>query len=442
MIPETKYAKSGDVHIAYQQFGDGALDLVLVPGFTSHVELTWETPPARRFFERLGSFARVIIFDKRGTGLSDPVVNVPTLEQRVDDVRAVMDDAGVPRAAFFTVSEGAAMGALLAATDPDRVQALALYGGMARSTEAPDYPYAPPLEAIRESMELLGPDIYKGVTTEIFSPSIQDDPAMREAVGRYIRNCATPSMLRQLQDMFLDIDIRPVLSSIRVPTLVLHRRGDRAVSVYAGRYLAEHIEGARFVELPGNDHVVFGDGQDLILDALQEFLTGVRPAPSADRVLATVMFTDIVGSTERAASVGDQAWRDLLEAQEKLVRQELQHFNGREIKTIGDGFLAIFDGPARAIRCGVAIARASQAVGVPVRVGLHTGECEVTAADVGGIAVHIASRVSSIAGAQEVLVSRTVKDLVAGSGITFADRGVHTLKGVPDEWQIYSVTSA
>lgn len=438
--PKTRYARAGDLSIAYQVVGSGPLDLVLVPGFATHVEIIWEAPAAARFFERLASFSRLILFDKRGTGLSDPVSGVPTLEERMLDVRAVMDAAGSERAALFGVSEGAPMSVLFAATYPGRTAALVLHGAMARSTEAPDYPWAAPADALREAAaEFVGPFMAEGAAVEIFAPSLADDPQVREFAGRYYRYSATPAMYAQIFRMFLDIDVRPVLPALRVPTLVLHRRGDRVVNVRAGRWLAEQIPGARFVELPGIDHLPWAGDAETLVDEVEEFLTGARHASPADRVLATVVFTDLVGSTERAAELGDRKWKELLTAHDDAVRRQLARFGGHEVKTTGDGFLATFDGPARAINCSLAIHDAVRRLGLEARVGIHSGECEMTGGDVRGIAVHIASRVCALADPGEVLVSETVKGLVAGSGIKFEDRGAQGLKGVPDEWRLFSV---
>ena len=442
--PPTHYAKSGDASIAYQVVGDGPMDLVLVLGFATHLELQWESPPFARFCERISSFSRLIIFDKRGTGLSDPVTEVPTLERRIDDVRAVMDAAGSERGALFGVSEGGPMSALFAATYPSRVTALVLHGAMGRTTEAPDYPWASPAEALRESVaEFIAP--YWGRQpqglVELFAPSFADDPQAVEFAGRMERSAASPAMVQQIFEMFLDIDVRAILPTIHVPTLVLHRRGDRVVNRRAGMELAAQIPHARYAELPGIDHLPWAGDADAVLGEIEEFLTGARSLPEADRVLATVMFTDIVGSTERAAKLGDARWRELLASHQASVRRELTRFRGREVKTLGDGCLATFDGPARAIRCGHAIAEAARSSDLEVRVGLHSGEVELMGEDVGGIAVHIAARVGALADAGEVLVSSTVKDLVAGSGLRFDDRGTQRLKGVPDEWQLFAVAS-
>ena len=439
--PPTQYAKSGDSSIAYQVVGDGPIDLVLVLGFATHLELQWEMPPIARFLERISSFSRLILFDKRGTGLSDPVTEVPTLEQRIDDVRAVMDAAGSKRAALFGVSEGGPMSALFAATHPDRVTALVLHGAMGRTTEAPDYPWASPAEALRESAaEFIAP--YWGRQPEgimeLFAPSLVGEPQALELTARFERSAASPAMVQQIFEMFLDIDVRAILPTIHVPTLVVHRRGDRVVNRRAGKELAAQIQGARYVELPGIDHLPWAGDAEGVLGEIEEFLTGARSAPEPDRVLATVMFTDIVGSTERAAQLGDARWRELLSAHQAAVRGALTRFRGREVKTLGDGSLATFDGPARAIRCGHAISEAARSSGLEVRIGLHSGEVELMGDDVGGIAVHIASRSGALAAAGEVLVSSTVKDLVAGSGIRFVDRGAKQLKGISDEWRLFA----
>jgi class 3 adenylate cyclase len=424
--------------------GDGPIDLVLVLGFATHLELLWEAPPFAHFFERLASFSRVILFDKRGTGLSDPVAEAPTLEQRIDDVGAVMDAAGSERAAMLGISEGGPMCVLFAATHPERATALVLYGAMARTTEAPDYPWASPADALLESAaEFIAP--YWGQRPEgmieLFSPSLVDQPGVVEFNARLERSSASPAMMQQIFEMFLDIDVRDILPTIHVPTLVLHRRKDRVVNWRAGEYLAQQISGARYVELDGIDHLPWAGDADSVLGEVEEFLTGARSVPEPDRVLATVMFTDIVGSTQRAADLGDARWRELLAAHHDSVRRELEHFRGREVKSLGDGYLATFDGPARAIRCGHEIAQAARSTDLEVRVGLHTGEVEVMDDDVGGIAVHIAARIGALAGAGEVLVSSTVKDLVAGSGIQFEDRGAKQLKGIEDEWRLFAAAS-
>jgi class 3 adenylate cyclase len=438
--PQTKYARSGEIHIAYQVFGEGDIDLVLVSGFTTHLELLWEHEPSARFLEGLGSFARVINFDRRGSGLSDPVADAPTLEQRMDDVRAVMDAAGSERAALVGLSEGVPMSILFAASHPQRVQALVCNGGMARSTYAEDYPWGTPAQALDESVaELIGPHWGDGSMVEISTPSQANNAQARAFYGRLERATASPGMLIALSQMFLDLDVRDVVPSVHAPVLVLHRTRDRLVNVRHGRWLAEHMPNARLVEFEGDDHAPWYEGTEEWLGEVQEFLTGTRAVPAADRVLATVLFTDIVDSTRMAAEFGDRRWREVLERHQRAVRDALGRFNGREVKSTGDGFLATFDGPARAIHCARAILQSSEALGMRVRAGMHTGECEVMGDDIGGIAVHIAARVSACSGPDEVLVSRTVKDLVAGSGIEFTDRGAHALKGVPDTWQLYAV---
>jgi len=437
----TQYAKSGDASIAYQAVGHGPIDLVLVLGFATHLELQWEAPPFARFFGRISSFSRLIIFDKRGTGLSDPVTEVPTLEQRIDDIRAVMDAAGSERAVLFGVSEGGPTSVLFAATHPTRVTALILHGAMGRTTEAPDYPWASSAEALRESAaEFIAP--YWGLqadgVVELFTPSLVGDPETVEFTARMERSAASPGMVQKIFEMFLDTDVRAILPTIRVPTLVLHRRGDRVVNRRAGKQLAAQIPGAQYVELAGIDHLPWAGDSEAVLGEVEEFLTGARSVPEPDRVLATVMFTDIVGSTERAAELGDARWRELLSAHQTAVRRELSRFHGREVKTLGDGCLATFDGPARAIRCGRSITEAARSLGLEVRIGLHAGEVELIGEDVGGIAVHIAARVGALATPGEVLASSTVKDLVAGSGIRFVDRGAKHLKGISDEWRLFA----
>jgi class 3 adenylate cyclase len=442
MRPETRYASSGEIGIAYQVVGEGEVDLVVAFPYVSHLDLLWESPAQTHFLRRLGSFARVILFDRRGVGLSDPVERPATLEERMDDVRAVMDAAGSERAALLGMSEGSTMCMLFAATYPARTSALVLWGAMARSTEADDYPWAPPREALVEANEeLIAPLWGKGATLDIFSPSLAGDPRAREFQARFERQAASPRRVWQLVEMFLDTDVREALPLIQAPTLVLHRRGDRAVNYRAARWLAGQIEGSRYVELEGEDHFPWVGDSDAALSAIEEFLTGVRPGPAPERVLATVLFTDIVDSTRLATEMGDRRWRDLLEQHHTLVRGQLERFEGREIKTTGDGFLAIFDGPTRAAECARAIADEMPSLGIEVRAGLHTGEVELIGEDVGGIGVHLAARISALAGPGEVLASRTVRDLAAGSGVDFEPRGRHALKGVPDEWEIYSVAA-
>ncbi|HEY1358940.1 MAG TPA: adenylate/guanylate cyclase domain-containing protein [Thermoleophilaceae bacterium] len=440
MPPETMYAKSGDVHIAYQVFGEGEIDVVLVPGYITHIELAWENEPFARSLESVASFARVLFFDRRGSGLSDPVPEAPSLEERMDDVRAVMDAAGSERAALVGVSEGVPMSILFAATYPERVQALVCCGGMARSTPAPDYPYGESPEALAESgLELILPNWGKGASVESAAPSQWNNEEAHRFFARMERATASPGMLAQLAQMFIEIDVRDVVPTVHVPTLLLHREHDMLVNVRHSRWLAEHMPNARLVEIPGQDHSFWYERPELAMAEIHEFLTGTAYAPEPERMLATVLFTDIVDSTKTAAELGDARWRELLEQHQGLVRDRLGRFDGREIKSTGDGFLATFDGPARAVRCARDILDSSD---VPIRAGLHTGECEVMGDDIGGIAVHIAARVSALAGPSELLVSRTVKDLVVGSGLEFAERGSHELKGVPDRWELYASETA
>jgi class 3 adenylate cyclase/pimeloyl-ACP methyl ester carboxylesterase len=436
MQPETRYAKSDDVNIAYQVLGDGPLDLVWVPGFVSHLECGWEQPSYTRFFQRLASFSRLIMFDKRGTGLSDRVslAELPTLERRMDDVRAVMDAVGSQQAALFGISEGSPMSALFAATYPERTSAIVLYGSFIGFTGL-----RPTDEQLQVFLNAIEQSWGQGIGLPIFAPSRADDQLFKQWWARYQRLAASPGAAVALFRMNFEIDIRHVLPVVRVPALVLHQSGDRAVPVDWDRYVAQRIPGARYVELPGADHWPWFGESDAVLDEVQEFLTGVRPGPEPDRMLATVLFTDIVGSTQRAAELGDRRWRDLLDSYYALARRELDRFRGREVKTTGDGFLATFDGPARGIRCACAVSASVGQLAIAIRAGLHTGECEMMEEDVGGIAVHIGARVAAEAAAGEVLVSSTVKDLVAGSGIRFDDRGPHRLKGVPEEWRLFAV---
>jgi pimeloyl-ACP methyl ester carboxylesterase len=439
MAPQTQYARSGDVHIAYQVIGDGPIDLVYVPSWMSQVEVYWEEPRIARYFERLASFSRLIMFDRRGTGLSDPVLGTTTLEEQMDDVVAVLDAAGSREAAVFAWLEGGAMAALFAATHPARTRALVLYEAMAKMSWAPDYDWPP----TREEREAALAAFQWGDGSRISGlwPRAANDPHLLEWAGRLERLSASPGTARKLFMMNAEVDIRAVLPSISVPTLVVHRAEDRFVDIRHSRYLAEHIPGARYVELAGHEVFSFGSGQDSLVDEVEEFLTGTRRAPHPERVLATVMFSDIVGSTQRAAELGDRRWRDVLSSVEGTVKRELSVYRGHAVKSMGDGFLATFDGPARGIRCAVAIRDAvHDQLGLDVRSGLHTGEIELMGSDVGGIAVHIGARVGASAGPGEVVVSGTVKDLVVGSGISFHDRGDHELRGVPGEWRLWAVT--
>jgi pimeloyl-ACP methyl ester carboxylesterase len=439
--PETRYAKCRDLNIAYQVVGEGPFDLIYVPGWISNVELGWEEPAHAHVLDRLASFSRLILFDKRGTGLSDPVPldRLPTLEERMDDVRAVLDAVGTEQAALFGFSEGGLMSVLFAATYPDRITALVLYGVFAKRIWSPDYPWAPKPEARAREIEELEKNWSHTMDLDKLAPS--EDEAFKNRLATYFRRSASPGAAVALMRMNTQIDVREVLPSIQAPTLVLHRRDDLDASVEEGRWLAEQIPGATFVELPGDAHTLWGGDTDSVVDEIEEFLTGARRGPEPDRVLATVLFTDLVASTEQAKKLGDRRWRELLERHHTLVRQQLDRFNGREIDTAGDGFLATFDGPARAIRCGYAIESGLRGLGLEVRAGVHTGECELFAEKVAGLAVHTGARIASQARPGEVLVSRTVKDLVAGSGIRFDDRGEHELKGV-GALRLYSVASA
>ena len=440
MTPKTHYARSGDVHIAYQVVGDGPFDLVYVPGWVSHVELAWEEPEMARFFARLATFSRLIVFDKRGTGLSDRVPNdkLPMLEERMDDLRVVMDAVGSQRAALFGYSEGGNLAALFAAMHPERTRALVLAHTFAKRVWSPDYPWAPTPEQREKEYEQVEREWGNLMDLAHYAPSKVGDAAFAQRLATHFRRAASPGAAVALLRMNTQIDIRSILPTIRVPTLVLHRTGDQDVNVAEGRYIAERIPGARFVELPGDDHIVWLGDQGPLLDEVQEFLTGVRPAPEYDRVLSTVMFTDIVGSTEVAARIGDSAFRNLLGQHHAIARTEIARFRGREINTAGDGFFATFDGPARAVRCAGAMRNALEPLGIAIRAGVHTGEVELDGDDVGGIAVHICARVAAAAAAGETLVSSTVKDLVSGAGLTFSDRGAHALKGVPGEWRLFA----
>ncbi len=437
--PETRYARSGDLNIGYQVVGKGDLDVVFVPGLLSHIDVLWTVPAAARFFERLASFSRVVLYDKRGQGVSDPPAGVPTLEEDMADLSAVMDAAGCERAALFGYSEGGPMSALFAATYPDRVTALVLHGTYARGPdhlpEEGDMTWA--MERVDDMLEHWG----EGRGLHVFAPSIATDEWMRR-FGAFERAVGSPRVIRARWSTAAGVDVSPILDTLQAPTLVMHRADERAVPARLGRDMAAAIPGARYLEVPGVDHVPWVGDAAPILDEVEEFLTGARHPEELDRVLATVLFTDIVESTRRAAELGDARWRTVVESHDALVREHLDRFGGREVKTLGDGFLATFDGPARAIRCASTIAQQAPEVGVHIRAGLHTGECEVTRDDVRGIAVNIGARVGGLADRGEVLVSRTVKDLVVGSGIEFDDRGPHELKGVPGRWDLFAVKRA
>jgi pimeloyl-ACP methyl ester carboxylesterase len=436
--PETRYAKSGDLNIAYQVVGEGPLDLIYVPGWISNLELMWDEPAHAHVLDRFASFSRLILFDKRGTGLSDPVSldRLPTLEERMDDVRAVLDAVQCEQPAVFGFSEGGLMSVLFAATYPERTRALALYGVFAKRIWSPDYPWAPKPDDREREIEELERNWAERMDLDKLAPS--EDDAFKERMATYFRRSASPGAAVALMRMNTQIDVRDVLPTIQAPTLVLHRKDDLDASVEEGRWIAGRIRGARFVELPGDAHTLWGGDTDSIVDEIEEFLTGTRRGPEPDRVLTTVLFTDIVGSTEKATELGDRRWRELLGQHHDLVRRQLARYQGRELDTAGDGFFATFDGPARAIRAAQAIAGGVRQIGLEVRAGVHTGECERHDGKMAGIAVSAGARVAGAAGPSEVLVSQTVKDLVAGSGIEFADRGAHELKGV-GSWRLYSV---
>jgi class 3 adenylate cyclase len=439
MQPVTQYAKSGDVSIAYQVVGDGPIDLVIVPGWVSHLELIWEEPQAAAFLRRLGEFSRLILFDKRGTGMSDPMTYVPPVDERMDDIRAVMDAAGSERAAMLGYSEGAPLALVFAAIHPDRTSAVIAYAGFARLMRAPDNPMGFSEDVLNQFIEST---VRAGVTGEFYDlviPSRHGDDQFREWFARIVRQSASPAMMRVLMEANSNIDIRELLASIRAPTLVLHRTDDNVVRVELGRALAAGIAGAKYVELAGGDHWPWFGDTEAVVEEVEEFLTGMRHTGPVDRVLATVMFTDIVGSTEHLARVGDKAWRLLLDQHDSVTGRQVERFRGRALKHTGDGVLATFDGPARAVQCARTIQDATRAIGLEVRAGLHVGECELRGADIGGLAVHIAARVAEAAGPGEILVSSTVRDLVAGSGLEFSDCGARELKGIPGEWRLFSV---
>ena len=430
VLPATRYALSGDCSIAYQVMGEAPIDLVMVPGVVSHVEFFHETPGYTAFLRRLSEFARVITFDKRGQGLSDRV-SAPSLEERMDDVRAVMDAVGSKRAAVMGFSEGSPMSALFAATYPERVEKLLLFGGFALSAMAADF------EAkAAERLKSWG-------TGEILRqawPSLIAKPQGIEVMAKIERLSASPGAIRALTLLNAQIDVRPILPTIRIPTLAMHRTGDLQVPIAAGRALASQIPDAKFIEYPGEDHVYWSGDVEAFLGDIEEFVTGSRDHSSVEieRILATVLFTDIVDSTRSAAAMGDHAWRRLLDNHDQIARQTVEKFRGNLIKTTGDGILATFDGPGRAVRCALAFSAAAGQIGLPLRAGLHTGEIELRDRDVGGIAIHAAARVMAQAEASEVLVSRVVTDLVAGAGLKFAERGSHELKGIPGRWDLFA----
>jgi class 3 adenylate cyclase len=433
MPPPTRYAKSGDVHVAYQMLGSGPFDLVIAPGFVSNLDLVREWPPLARMFERLAGYARIILFDKRGTGLSDRVGGIPPLEERMDDVRAVMDAAGIGQAAVMGISEGGSMAALFAATYPARVRALVLYGAFTRADD-----WLVDRATLDAFIEAIPEKWGSGFSAAGFAPTAAADDAFRGWWARFERLGASPTAVVDLLRSELEIDIRPILKSIRMPTLIVHRTDDTLITVEAARLMAREIPGATLVEQAGRDHLMWVGDVDAVTDAIIEFLTGAAPVVEPDRVLATVMFIDIVDSTRRAAALGDRDWRALLERHRDDERRAFVRHRGREVSHTGDGFLATFDGPARAVRCAAALGQGARALGLELRAGLHTGEITVANDDISGIAVHIAARIAALAAPGEVMVSGTVKDLVAGSGLVFADRGSRTLKGIDAPMPLYA----
>ncbi len=439
MTPETRYARRDGVHLAYQVVGEGEFDLVLVSSWFSHVDAQWEFPGFAHYLGRLSSFSRLICFDKYGIGLSDPVpaASLPPLEEWVDDVYTVMDAAGSEQAAIMGANEGAIMAALFAATHPRRVRALVLANATARLSAAPGYPIGMPSEAQERLLATIEQGWGRGEAIAAVNPTLAHDPAAAEAWGRFLRLSASPATAAAVLRMLFQLDIRDVLPMITAPTLVVHRRDNRIVPVQHGRYVAERIAGARFVEVPGADYAMAVGDLDALLDPVEEFLTGARAVPDPRRVLATVLFTDIVRSTERLSELGDRRWRGLLEAHDAIAQRQITRYDGVLVTRTGDGVLATFDGPARAIQCALSIRDALRGIGLGIRAGLHTGEMEQRDGNVSGLAVHIAARVLAHAEPDEVLVSRTVKDLVVGARLHFAERGTHELKGVPDEWTLY-----
>jgi len=442
VVPDILYAKSGDVHIAYQVFGNGPENLIIIPGFISHVEHCWDSPDQARWLNHLAKRARVVIFDKRGTGLSDRLGQLPGLDQRMDDARAVMDAANIGQAAIMGVSEGGSLAMLFAASHPERCSALLLYGAFARFAD-----WFPTKQKFEGFLKYVDTAWGSGNSIAAFAPSRKGDADLKRWWSRFERLGGSPSAVINLMRMNSEINIDNILSSILVPTLVLHRTEDPSISIEAGRFLAAHIPHAKLVELDGPDHIYWlGENALQIADLIVNFIarpgSEARSTAESRRMLATILFTDIVDSTQRASEMGDKAWRELVRAHDVTVRREIARFRGSEVKSLGDGFLILFDGPARAIHCAQAITEAMSPLGIKVRAGLHTGEVERTEADVLGIAVHLAARVMNTASAGQVVISRTVKDLVAGSGIAFEDAGEHSLKGLEEKWQLFKVRAA
>jgi pimeloyl-ACP methyl ester carboxylesterase len=435
-----RYVDSGGLQIAYQTLGDGPGDVVFMFDWANNLDLIWENPPTERLLRRLASYARLILFDMRGVGLSDPVEQLPPIEAWMDDVRAVMDAVGSERAALVGHGHAGQLCMLFAAAHPERTRVLVTINSYARLARAPDYPWGVP-PAVQEGMlAAIEATWGTGVQFVYLTAPSTDAQTFQPWMARFERGAGSPRRAVQKQRLVFEVDVRDVLPSISVPTLVVQSRGNQWIRAGHGRYLADHIPGADYLEVPGEGHWPWASDPDLFMDALEEFLTGASGAPALDRVLMTVAFTDIVGSTELAAKMGDRRWRDLLQTHDSVARREVEAARGRLVKSTGDGLLATFDGPARAIRCIASIERLLLSVGLRIRGGLHTGEVELLGDDVGGIAVHIASRLAALSGPGEVLVSSTVKDLVAGSGISFEDRGLHVLKGVPEEWRVFAAT--
>jgi len=437
---EVRYAVNDGVHIAYTVVGDGPIDVVYTSGIWSNLDVMWEEPRWAHFLDRLASFSRLIAFDMRGVGLSDRGSDPPFLESQMDDMSAVMGAAGSESAVIFGGARGGAMSMLFAATYPERVRALVLYAGVAKTVRSADFPYGKSAQEQQVFFDRFVAEMGTGQNLDLQGPGGLDDPRFVRWWARFERLVATPNAYRELAAIFQDLDVRAVLPSIQAPTLVLQRVGDRVTPVGQARYLAATIPGARLVELPGDDHIPFlGDG-DAVVDEVEEFVTGTRPAPDVDRLLATVLFTDIVRSTEQQATMGDRAWKELVLAHHRLVRAALTKWRGVENDTAGDGFYATFDGPARAVRCALEVADRVRGLGIEIRAGVHTGECEMVDGKCGGIAVATGARISALAGPSQVLVSQTVKDLVTGSGLVFADHGEHVLKGVPQRWHLFAAS--
>jgi class 3 adenylate cyclase/pimeloyl-ACP methyl ester carboxylesterase len=438
---QTHYARVGEDSVAYQAFGDGPHEVLFLPGFVSNVEHFWDIPPIARIFEHFASYSRFVQFDKRGSGMSDPLRDVPTLDARLDDTLAVMDAAGLERAHIIGISEGGPLGLVFAATHPDRVASITLYGSTARYTRAPDYPMGWPERLFdRASVRARLVDHWEeGPMLDLFAPSVQDDPVWQEIWRGFLKAGGSPSMAMQTLQAVANIDVRDILPSVHAPALVIHRRGDRILSIECARHTAAHLPNCELLELEGEDHLWCVGDTDSIFEPIERFITGTVSSSPSDRVVATVLFTDIVDSTKRAAELGDTEWRTLRARHDRVLRELVEMHQGRLVQTTGDGMLATFAGPTRAITCAAAARVAVRRLGLEIRAGLHTGECELIGDDIAGIAVHIAARVSALAGAGEIFASSTVKDLAVGSPLEFSERGEHELKGVPGLWKIYSV---